>query len=342
MGRWLRAALIRARRHGGVLRLVVLAPGVAVRAGRDQLRGRRAAVHGGRDSGVAAVAASRLGRLFTIVGYLSLVPYILVNLANPVACAIGDASEGVYVLPWPIWAWPGRAGGCGRGSSAGWSSPITCRTSRSTRPRRCSGVPRSAAATPGARPTCCSSAWFPAGLQHAQHDRRARRARDNRHRPDPDRQAVELRARLVPADHDSAVVDQPGGPGRGHLDREPVQFSGLVTYALLPLVLLAGPALFVISTVRSRTAGGALGTAIVDLEPGASPGHSGTRWPGRWVTRRCSGRPAAGGAGHLDTSGQAVDADRPDNGRAVVPIAARTGPSWSTTRDWSSSRSWSS
>jgi hypothetical protein len=40
--------------------------------------------------------ASRLGLLFTIVGYLYLVPYILVNLANPVAWTIGNVSEGIF------------------------------------------------------------------------------------------------------------------------------------------------------------------------------------------------------------------------------------------------------
>ena len=116
-------------------------------------------------------------------------------------------------------------------------------------------------------------------------------------------------------------------------------FSALVTYALLPLVLLAGPALFVISTVRARTAGGALGTAIVDLEPGASPGGSGTRWPGRWVTRRCNWRSGSRPGplpGHLGPGRRREPAG---HGRAVVLIAGTDGPSWSTTRDWSSSRS---
>ena len=40
--------------------------------------------------------ASRLGLLFSVVGYLYLVPYILVNLANPVAWTIGNVTEGVY------------------------------------------------------------------------------------------------------------------------------------------------------------------------------------------------------------------------------------------------------
>ena len=51
---------------------------------------------------------SRLGLLFTIVGYLYLVPYILVNLANPVAFTIGNLSQPIYApalihlgLAWP-------------------------------------------------------------------------------------------------------------------------------------------------------------------------------------------------------------------------------------------------
>ncbi|MFY9932634.1 MAG: hypothetical protein WAK82_32000, partial [Streptosporangiaceae bacterium] len=52
--------------------------------------------------------ASRLGLLFTIAGYLYLVPYILVNLANPVAFTIGNASQGIYTaaLAHLALAWP--------------------------------------------------------------------------------------------------------------------------------------------------------------------------------------------------------------------------------------------
>ena len=54
------------------------------------------------------MAGHRLGLLFTIVGYLYLVPYILVNLANPVAFTIGNLSQPIYAaalihlgLAWP-------------------------------------------------------------------------------------------------------------------------------------------------------------------------------------------------------------------------------------------------
>ena len=86
--------------------------------------------------------------------------------------------------------------------------------------------------------------------------------------------------------------------------------------------MLAGPALFVISTVRARTAGGALGTAIVDLEPGASPARlreALARALGDSTLQLAFRRPD--GSGYLDTAGQAVDVDRPGPGRVVARVA---------------------
>ena len=64
---------------------------------------------------VAGIAAwvrwpiSRLVLLFTMAGYLYLLPYILVNLANPVAFTIGNVGQGIYTaavahlgLAWPF------------------------------------------------------------------------------------------------------------------------------------------------------------------------------------------------------------------------------------------------
>ena len=96
----------------------------------------------------------------------------------------------------------------------------------------------------------------------------------------------------------------------------------LVSFGLAPLVMLAGPALFVISTVRARTAGGALGTAIVDLEPGASPGRlrdALARALGDSTLQLAFRRPD--GPGYLDTAGRAIEMARPDPGRAVIPVA---------------------
>jgi signal transduction histidine kinase len=86
--------------------------------------------------------------------------------------------------------------------------------------------------------------------------------------------------------------------------------------------MLAGPVLFVISTVRARTAGGALGTAIVDLGPGASPARlreALARALGDSTLQLAFRRPD--GSGYLDTAGRAVEVDRPDPGRAVLLVA---------------------
>jgi signal transduction histidine kinase len=94
-----------------------------------------------------------------------------------------------------------------------------------------------------------------------------------------------------------------------------------VLFNVAPLVYLAGPALFVISTVRARTARGALGAAIVDLEPGAPPGRlrdALARALGDSTLQLAFRQPD--GIGFVDTSGQAVDPARPDPGRAVVPL----------------------
>jgi signal transduction histidine kinase len=98
--------------------------------------------------------------------------------------------------------------------------------------------------------------------------------------------------------------------------------ANLIFNGWAPLVDMLGPALFVISTVRVRMARGALGTAIVDLEPGAPPGQlrdTLARALGDSTLQLAFLRPD--GAGFTDTSGQAVDPARPDPGRAVVPLA---------------------
>jgi Histidine kinase len=73
--------------------------------------------------------------------------------------------------------------------------------------------------------------------------------------------------------------------------------------------------------VRARTAHGALGTAIVDLEPGAPPGRL------RDALARALGDstlqlafPRPDGDGFADTAGVTVDPGHPDPGRAVIPL----------------------
>ena len=283
---------------------------------------------------VAGIAAwqrwpsSRLGLLFTIVGYLYLVPYILVNLANPVAWTIGNLSEGIYgsALAQLGLAWPG-----GRLRSRFECGVIVADYGQN--------IALNTAATLFWNPAFSGcNARCPANLLLVGHGSRSAWNTVN---------TIEGLVGLVTTGIILTLIVRHWRSARGWSRRAMVpllwialavgaediltgslfHFSPLTTFALLPLVLLAGPALFVISTVRARTAGGALGTAIVDLEPGASPGRL------RDALARALGdstlqlafRQSGDGAGHLDTSGQAVDADRPDSGRAVVPIAGPDG-----------------
>ena len=97
--------------------------------------------------------------------------------------------------------------------------------------------------------------------------------------------------------------------------------ANLIFNGWAPLVALLGPVLFVISTVRARTARGALGTAIIDLEPGAPPGRlrdTLARALGDSTLQLAFRRPE--GPGFADTAGQTVDPAQPDPGRAVVPL----------------------
>jgi len=270
--------------------------------------------------------ASRLGLLFTIVGYLYLVPVILGNLANPVAWTIGYPAGGIYgaALAQLGLAWPG-----GRMRSrfergvivADYAVNIAFNTAATMfwNPAfsGCNAsCPANVLLIRSSRPTWNAINTVEAligfvitGIVLTLIVRHWRSARGW------SRRAMMPLLWIAPAVGAEQILT-------GNL----FHFSATVTYALLPLVLLAGPALFVISTVRARTAGGALGTAIVDLEPGASPGRlkdALARALGDSTLQLAFRQP--GGSGYLDTGGQAVDADRPDNGRAVVPIAGSDG-----------------
>ena len=271
--------------------------------------------------------ASRLGLLFTIAGYLYLVPYILVNLANPAAWTIGNLSEGISgaALAHLGLAWPG-----GRLRSrfecgvvvANYVQNIAFNTAATMfwNPAF-SGCNASCPANVllignGSRPTLNTLDTTEAlvglvitGIVLTLIVRHWRSARGW------SRRAMIPLLWIAPAVGAENILT-------GNL----FHFSALVTYALLPLVLLAGPALFVISTVRARTAGGALGTAIVDLEPGASPGRL------RDALARALGDSTLqlafrlpDGAGYLDTSGQVVDPARPAPGRVVTPVTEASG-----------------
>jgi signal transduction histidine kinase len=271
--------------------------------------------------------ASRLGLLFTIVGYLYLVPYILVNLANPVAWTIGNVSQGVYgaALAHLGLAWP-----TGRLRSRFERGVIVADYVQN--------IAFNTAATMFWNPAFSGcNASCPANVLLISGGSRSAWNSLN---------TVEALVGFVITGIVLTLIVRHWRSARGWSRRAMIpllwigtavgaeviltgslfHFSALVTYALIPLVLLAGPALFVISTVRARTAGGALGTAIVDLEPGASPGRlrdALARALGDSTLQLAFRRPD--GSGYLDTSGQAVDVARPAPGRAVTPIADADG-----------------
>jgi signal transduction histidine kinase len=269
--------------------------------------------------------ASRLGLLFTIAGYLYLLPYMLTNLANPVAFTIGNLTQGIYTAAVAHLglAWPGgrlrsrfECGvviaeyvqniGISLAAMMFWNPAFSgCNAS----------CPRNVLlAGDGSR-----SAWNSVdaiggytGLVLTvivvtlivRHWRAARGW---------------SRRAMVPLVWLALAVGVEQILTGGALN---LSLSSLVSFGLAPLVMLAGPALFVVSTVRARTAGGALGTAIVDLEPEASPGRlrdALARALGDSTLQLAFLQPD--GAGYLDTSGQVVEVARPDTGRAVVPVA---------------------
>ena len=269
--------------------------------------------------------ASRLGLLFSIVGYLYLVPYILVNLANPVAFTIGNLSEGLHgaALAHLGLAWPTgelRSGfergviiaeyvtgvGFGLAGMMFWNPAfIGC---NATCPANVLLIGA------GSRPAWNAVNTISGSVGHlltgivvvliVRHWRSARGW---------------SRRAMVPLVWIGVAV----GAEQiltGNLNMLPL--SGLVSFGLAPLVLLAGPALFVISTVRARTAGGALGAAIVDLEPGAAPGRlrdALARALGDSTLQLAFRQPD--GMGYLDTAGQIIEVAQPDPGRAVMPVA---------------------
>ena len=271
--------------------------------------------------------ASRLGLLFTIVGYLYLVPVILGNLANPVAWTIGYPAGGVYgaALAHLGLAWP--------------TGRLRSRFER--------GVIVADYAVNIAFNTAATMFWNPAFSGcNASCPANVLLISGGSRSAWNSLNTVEALVGFVITGIVLTLIVRHWRSARGWSRRAMIpllwigtavgaeviltgslfHFSALVTYALIPLVLLAGPALFVISTVRARTAGGALGTAIVDLEPGASPGRlrdALARALGDSTLQLAFRRPD--GSGYLDTSGQAVDVARPAPGRAVTPIADTDG-----------------
>jgi signal transduction histidine kinase len=88
-----------------------------------------------------------------------------------------------------------------------------------------------------------------------------------------------------------------------------------------PALLLAGPALFVISTLFAKTARGAIGAAIISLEPGAPPGKlRDTLAAALGDSTLQLAFPVPGETGFADTIGAPVDPAAPGLDRVVTPL----------------------
>ena len=269
--------------------------------------------------------ASPLGLLFTIVGYLYLVPYILVNLANPVAFTIGNLSQPIYAaalihlgLAWPSGRLRSRFE---RGVVIADYVQLIAFSVAATMfwNPAFSGCNASCPANVLLVGNGSMPAWNAintisgyVGVAFTvivltlivRHWRSARGW---------------SRRTTVPVVWIGFAIGLEQTLVWGPFD---LPLSGLVSFGLAQLVLLAGPLLFVISTVRAWAARGALGTAIVDLEPGAPSGRlrdALARALGDSTLQVAFQQPD--GAGYVDTAGQAVEVAQPDPGRAVVPIS---------------------
>jgi signal transduction histidine kinase len=271
--------------------------------------------------------ASRLGLLFSVAGYAYLVPYTIINLPGSFAFTIANLTENVsgaalahLALAWPsgrlrsrferrvviaeyAWnlgitgvsmlAWNPSFSGCNASCPA---NLLLIRSSRSV----WDGI--NAASIPGSLALT--------GIVLALIVRHWRSARGWSRRV-----MTPLLWISVAVIAESSAKDILSNLNLGISNS--FFFNGIA-----PLVVLAGPALVIADTVRVRSARGALGTAVVDLEPGASPGRL------RDALARALGDSTLqlafrlpDGSGYLDTSGQAVEVARPGPGRAVTPVA---------------------
>ncbi len=275
--------------------------------------------------------ASRLGLLFTIVGYAYLLPYTIVNLANPVAFTVGNLTESVsgaalaqLALAWPSGRLRSRFERWVVIAEYAWTLGPTLVAMLFWNPAfsGCNAsCPANLLLIDGSRPVwdAINAASIPGSLVLTgtvlvliiRHWRSARGWSRRAMTP-----LLWISVAVIAVSVAQDVT--------GNLNL-PIANSVFLS-DIAPLVVLAGPALVVASTLRARSARGAVGAAVVDMEPGAPPGRlrdTLARALGDSTLQLAFRRPD--GSGYLDTSGQAVDPARPGPGRAVTPITEADG-----------------
>jgi signal transduction histidine kinase len=102
--------------------------------------------------------------------------------------------------------------------------------------------------------------------------------------------------------------------------------SDLLVYGFGPLILIAAPAAYVFGIYRTTSARRAVGAALVDLEPGPSPGRL------RDALAGALGDPglrlailAPGRGGYADTGGNVIDPARLPAGTVLTPLDPASG-----------------
>jgi signal transduction histidine kinase len=286
---------------------------------------------------VAGIAAwqrwptSRLGLLFTIVGYAYLLPFTIVNLTNPLAFTVGNLTESVsgaalanLALAWPSGRLRSRFERWVVIAEYAWTLVPTLAAMLFWNP-----------AFSGCNASC------PANLLLVSSSRSVYDAIN----------AASIPGSLVLTGTVLVLIIRHWRSARGWSRRAmtPLLWISVAVIAvsvaqdvagnlnlpiansvflndIAPLVVLAGPALVVASTLRARSARGAVGAAVVDMEPGAPPSRlrdALARALGDSTLQLAFRRPD--GSGYLDTSGLAVDPARPGPGRAVTPITEEDG-----------------
>jgi signal transduction histidine kinase len=100
--------------------------------------------------------------------------------------------------------------------------------------------------------------------------------------------------------------------------------SNLVLYGIGPLVLITAPAAYAIGLIRARATRGAIGAALVDLEPGPAPARL------REALARALGDPtlqlatrAPGRGRYIDTGDVVIEVDRLPGGRMATALGPR-------------------
>jgi|SRR5579872_1280551 len=273
---------------------------------------------------------TRIGLLFTVVGFTFVVPAILSNLHNSLAFTVGNVAQPFYSAPliqlgleWPsgrlraqlerglvavayCWVvgynvigtlfWNPRTNGCSASCPA---NLMLVDGSNSVHN----------AINDAAVPVSVGIGILVLGLV----------VRHRRLAAGWTRRATTPLVWIV-----AALVAEGVVQGIGNLTALPV--SGFVLNEIVDVTLLAGPALVVISLTRTHRAIAAVGRALVGLSPAPAPDRLREALAGALgdpALELALRQPSASAERYRDTKGRLVDPGHPPEGRAITPLDSR-------------------